>query len=128
MGVLTCTFDATDLTANVQDVVLASPHVKKTLEWFDEITAIDLWNPESGKRFNITDLTISCSGYSNVTVFDDTDTLANRIERGSFAPNGGMVTNYSKPCPGSAVDNILKVTVTGTSAVGYITVKGYESD
>ena len=99
--------------------------VTKTIDFAASETAQTIWTPTSGKKFVITDMIISCSAAGTITVFDSTDSTANRIVKGYFAANGGLSQPYSKPRTSSTADNVLKYT-TGSGIAGSLTIQGYE--
>ena len=98
--------------------------IKKTYDWAGLVTAQTVWDPTGGKKFVITNIIISCSAACTVTIFDQTDDTTNRILKGYFAANGGLVSNFSQPIISSTADNILKITT--SAAGGSLTVFGYE--
>lgn len=98
--------------------------VHKSDDWTGAVTAQATWTPASGKRFVMTDLFISCSSACTVTLFDGTDTEANRVLKADFAQYGGVAHAFRKPWISAAVGNVLKLTT--SAAGGYISVAGYE--
>ena len=111
-------------TQPVSGPYISETLVKKTLDWAGAITGSTIWDPTAGKKFVIVNIIISCSAACTVTLFDNTDTTANRILKGYFAENGGLVSNFSQPIISSTADNILKITT--SAAGGSVTVFGYE--
>jgi len=107
------------------DPVLGKTLVTKSADFTASQTGITLWTPASGKKFVITDYDISFSAAGAITVFDGSDTVANRVCKWHGADNGGAVHTYKKPRISSTADNVLKYT-TGAGAAGSITVHGYE--
>lgn len=98
--------------------------VTKTYDWTGAVTAQNVWAPESGKKFVVTDMTINASAACIVTLFDNTDSTAYRILKASFAQYGGLTANYSQPITSADANNVLKITTSAGS--GYVTVSGYE--
>lgn len=89
-------------------------------------TAQAIWTPATGKIFVITDIVITCSTGGVITVFDSTDTAANRVFKGGLTANGGYDHTYAAVTrDGAAANNVLKYTSDGTF-VGIITAYGYE--
>ena len=107
------------------DVSDSTVLVVKTVDFAASATAQAIWTPASGKKFVITDIIISCSAAGTITVFDSTDSTANRVVKGYFSANGGIDHPYSKAFVSAAADNILKYT-TGTGIAGSLTIWGYE--
>jgi len=87
-------------------------------------TTATLWTPTSGTRFVLTEIILSVTDASTVTVFDATDTTANRICKLALAANGGTVIDLKTPVRASAIDGLLRVT--NSAGTCYITVIGYE--
>ncbi len=85
----------------------------------------EIWTPESGRKFVITDMSISASSGGNIRIFDNSDTLNNTVEEYTLATNGGVVQNYKEPMQSSAANNVLKYT-TVSGIVGILKVQGYE--
>lgn len=100
-------------------------------------TTTALWTPTTGRRFIVTDLTISTGGTTAgiVTVFDSAAATAYSagttpaIFRGEFAPSAtarpGMVKSFNVPYYSAAVNNRLHVTTSAAITV-YVQVNGYE--
>lgn len=141
-------------SANSLPVVIASdqsaisvgvtPHsvgytpIYKGVEYTSAQTGTAIWTPGSGKKFVVTDLTISTGGTTAgiVTVWQgasaDTTYTAGTdpvVFRGEFAPSAtarpGMVKSFTLPFVSSTVDHILRVTTSAAMTV-YIQVNGYE--
>ena len=112
-------------TQPVSTVNSSATLIHKTVDFAASETAQAIWTPASGKKFVITDIIISCSAAGTITVFDSTDSTANRVVKGSFAANGGLTHPYSKSFVSATADNVLKYT-TGAGIAGSITVSGYE--
>lgn len=98
--------------------------IKKTYDWGGAVTAQDVWDPTSGTKFVITDILIGVNTATDITLFDSTDSTANRIFKGYFADNSNLVSNQKLPIVSSTADNILKITTGGGS--GSLTIYGYE--
>ena len=88
-------------------------------------TAQAVWTPASGKKFVITDMSISFTDAGAITVFDNTDSTANRVFKGYFPANDGFDHSCGKPFKSSTNDNVLKYT-TDVTAAGSLVVWGYE--
>lgn len=101
-------------------------------------TGAALWTPASGKKFVVTDFTISTGGTTAgiVTLWQgaSADTTYNvgtdpAIFRGEFAPTAnskpGVVKTLTNPYVSTTADHILRVTTSAAMTV-YIQVNGYE--
>ena len=101
-------------------------------------TGTALWTPTTGKRFAVTDITITTGGTTAgiVTVWqgasaDTTYTVGTDpvVFRGEFAPSAtarpGAIKTFAVPFVSSTVDHILRVTTSAAMTV-YIQVNGYE--
>ena len=99
--------------------------VRKVVEWSSAQTAQNIWDPTNGTSFVITAIIISIKTACEVQIFDNTDTLANRVAGEYFSDNGGLTISFPAPQPkGGAADNVLKYTSSG--GAGTIIVFGYE--
>jgi hypothetical protein len=98
--------------------------VYKSYDWTGAVNGASIWTPASDKKFVILDIIISCSVGCTVTLFDQTDNLTNRILKGYFITNGGLVCNYQKGRLSLTNNNILKITTSGSG--GSLTISGYE--
>lgn len=101
-------------------------------------TGAALWTPATGKKFVVTDLTISTGGTTAgvVTLWqgaaaDTTYTTGTdpAIFRGEFAPSAtakpGAIKSFNVPYVSTTIDHILRVTTSAAMTV-YIQVNGYE--
>lgn len=101
-------------------------------------TGTALWTPATGKRFVITDMTISTGGTTSgiVTIWQgasaDTTYTAGTdpaLFRGEFAPSAtakpGMVKSFNVPYYSTTVDHVLRVTTSAAMTI-YVQVNGYE--
>lgn len=116
---------AVDWTGNVQGFVERQTLVKKTVDFTASQTAQTIWDPTGGTKFVVVQAIVSFSAAGALTVFDETDSAANRIFKLNGAANGGMAWTAAIPVISSTADNILKYT-TGAGAAGSLTVFGYE--
>lgn len=122
----------------------AAPHnfgyvvVNRNGEYTTAQTGTALWTPTTGKRFAVTDITITTGGTTAgiVTVWqgasaDTTYTVGTDpvVFRGEFAPSAtakpGAIKTFAVPFLSSTVDHILRVTTSAAMTV-YIQVNGYE--
>lgn len=121
----------------------AAPHnfgynlVHKDGEYSTAQTTTALWTPTTGKRFAVTDITISTGGTTSgiVTIYDAAAATAYSagttpaIFRGEFSPSAtakpGMVKSFNVPYYSAAINNRLHVTTSAAMTV-YIQVNGYE--
>ena len=62
---------------------------------FGAVTGSALWTPATGKRIILTDLIVSTSSATTITVFWDDDTTDNRILKAYFAANQGAIPTTS---------------------------------
>ena len=56
---------------------------------------VTVWTPASGKRIILTDIVVSTSSATTVTVFWDTDDTDHRILKAYFAANQGAIPTTS---------------------------------
>lgn len=122
----------------------AAPHnfgytlIHKDGEYTTAQTGTNIWVPGSGKKFVITDITISTGGTTAglVTLFQaasGTTTYAAgttpAIFRGNFVPSAtaspGMVKSFNVPYVSTTADHTLHVTTSAAITV-YIQINGYE--
>lgn len=121
----------------------AAPHnfgytlVHKDGEYSTTQTTTALWTPTSGKKFVVTDLTITTGGTTAgiVTVFDSAASTAYSagttpaVFRGEFAPSTnsrpGVVKSFNVPYQSTTANNRLHITTSAAMTV-YIQVNGYE--
>ena len=90
-------------------------------------TGATILTPTSGKKYVVTDYTISCSstGAGTMTVFDNTNSSSTILDVINCANQGGITHALRKPYKPSAVNNVWKYT-TGAGAAGDLTMHGYE--
>lgn len=122
----------------------AAPHnfgyslIHKDGEYTTAQTGTNLWVPATGKKFVITDITITTGGTtagivtlfqaaSGTTAYSAGTTPA--IFRGEFAPSAtvkpGVVKSFNVPYVSTTADHTLHVTTSAAMTV-YIQVNGYE--
>ena len=114
------------------------PPLHKDAEYTTAQTGAALWTPTTGKKFVVTDLTITTGGTTAgiVTLFqagaaDTTYTVGTdpAIFRGNFIPSTtvspGVVKPFPTPYVSTTIDHILRVTTSAAMTV-YIQVNGYE--
>lgn len=111
--------------------------VHKDGEYSTTQTTTALWTPTTGKRFAVTDLTISTGGTTAgiVTIYDAAAATAYSVGttpaifRGEFSPSAtakpGMVKSFNVPYYSAAVNNRVHVTTSAAMTV-YIQLNGYE--
>jgi hypothetical protein len=114
------TWNATSSTIQSLDAGAGYTEITKYYQFFSAQSSTAIWIPASGKRWVITDLNISTSTNSDITLIDGTSTLITFY----FETRGGAVSNYRTPIVSSAVNNILKITTTASSCS--ILLSGYE--
>lgn len=122
----------------------AAPHnfgytlVHRNGEFTTAQTGAALWTPTTGKRFAVTDITISTGGTTagivtlwqgaaaDTTYTTGTDPV---IFRGEFAPSAtvkpGAVKSFNVPFVSSTIDHILRITTSAAMTV-YVQLNGYE--
>lgn len=122
----------------------AAPHnfgytlVHKDAEYTTAQTGTNLWVPTSGKKFVVTDLTITTAGTTAglVTLFQAASATTAysagttpAIFRGNFVPSAtstpGVVKPFPVPYVSTTADHVLHVTTSAAMTV-YIQVNGYE--
>ncbi len=112
--------------------------VHKDVEYTSAQTGTAIWTPASGKKFVVTDLTITTGGTTAgiVTIWqgasaDTTYTVVTdpALYRGEFAPSTTSKPQFTKQWRGGYVsttaDHILRIT-TSTAMTIYVQVEGYE--
>lgn len=112
--------------------------VHKDVEYTSAQTGTAIWTPASGKKFVVTDITISTGGTTAgvVTLWQgaSADTTYNAgtdpaVFRGEFAPSAtvkpGAIKTYRVPFVSTTADHILRIT-TSTAMTIYVQVEGYE--
>jgi hypothetical protein len=113
-----------DIKNAVNDPFYGKTLITKTVDFTGSATG-NVWVPTSGKKFCVTDVVLSFSADGTISVFDSTDTTANRVFKFSGKVGGGAVINYRIPRISSTANNNLNW-LTGSGAAGYLTVHGYE--
>lgn len=121
----------------------AAPHnfgytlVHKDGEYSTQQTTTALWTPTTGKRFAVTDITISTGSTTAgiVTIYDAAAATAYSagttpaVFRGEFAPSAtakpGAIKSFNVPYVSTTANNRLHVTTSAAMTV-YIQVNGYE--
>lgn len=138
---------AINFVGDVHDVftdMAPAPHnigyafVHRDAEYTTAQTGAALWTPASGRRFVVTDITITTGGTTAgiVTLWQgasgDTTYTAGTdpaVFRGEFAPSNttkpGVVKSFTPPFTATVVDHVLRVTTSAAMTV-YIQVNGYE--
>jgi len=125
-----------DITPAPHNIGFAQIH--KDGEYTTTQTGTALWTPTTGKRFVVTDLSITTGGTTAgiVTLWQgasaDTTYTAGTdpaIFRGEFAPSANAKPGVIKPFPlpyvSTTVDHILRVTTSAGMTI-YVQVNGYE--
>ncbi len=87
-------------------------------------TAVDLWTPTAAKKFVVTKIILAITVTGTLTIFDGSDSAANRLMQGTQAV-GNREYNFVEPFAASAINNVLRWT-TGTGIIGELIVHGYE--
>jgi hypothetical protein len=124
--------------------MLPPPHtigyalVHKDSEYTTQQTGSTFWQPASGKKFVVTDFTISTGGTTSgiLTMWQGAlaDTTYNAgtdpaIFRGEFAPSNtskpGITKTFNVPYVSTTVNHCIKIS-TSTAMTMYIQVNGYE--
>lgn len=99
--------------------------IRKAYDWAGNVTDQIVWTPASGKTIVITDMYISQNAAGDIIVFDETNSLTNRINRSYFGDNAGSNIPFSQRFALSAVNNSVKITTDG-GGTGSIIVLGFE--
>lgn len=112
--------------------------VHKDAEYATAQTGVTIWQPASGKKFVVTDFTISSGGTTAgvVTIWQGAtaDTTFNAgvdpvIFKGEFAPSAtakpGAIKSFPVPFISSTVDHAIKVTTSAAMTL-YVQINGYE--
>ncbi len=100
-------------------------------------TSVSIWAPASGKKFVITDITITTGGNVSgvVTIYDAASGaysvgVTPAIFRGEFAPSTtskpGVVKNFVNPYVSTTANNNVFVTTSAAINPLYIQINGYE--
>lgn len=113
--------------ANAPVVVAFDAHtrVTKSVTLGVSETGTTIWDPAGGKSFVVTDVIIACLEAGRLTLFDSTDSAANRLFD-AFTYGSVIHLNFqARPWVSAAADNILKAT-TDADAEAIVTVHGYE--
>lgn len=126
----------TDLTPAPHNIGYTFIH--RDAEYTTAQTGAALWTPTTGRRFVVTDITITAGGTTSgiVTLWQgasgDTTYTAGTdpaIFRGEFAPSTnskpGVVKSFTPPFQSSTVDHVLRVTTSAAMTL-YVQVNGYE--
>jgi hypothetical protein len=122
----------------------AAPHnfgyliVHKDGEYTTAQTGAALWTPTTGRKFAVSDISITTGGTTSgiVTLWqgasgDTTYTVGTdaALFRGEFAPSAnakpGAIKSFNVPYVSSTIDHVLRVTTSAAMTV-YIQVNGYE--
>jgi hypothetical protein len=89
-------------------------------------TAATVLTPTAGKKYVITDYTISSSAAGTIYLFDNTDSATTGLTPTlSLAANSGVTKSRRALFTASAADNVLKYT-SGSNAAGSILISYYE--
>jgi hypothetical protein len=88
-------------------------------------TGTTIWDPAAGKKFVVTDVIIAVAESGRLTLFDGTDSAANRLFDGMLYGAIWHLNFQARPWASSTADNILKAT-TDADAEATVTVHGYE--
>jgi hypothetical protein len=112
--------------------------VHKDVEYTSAQTGTAVWTPASGKKFVVTDFTVTTGGTTSgiVTLWQgsgaDTTYSAGTdpaIFRGEFAPSTaskpGFAKTFSVPYISTTADHVLRITTSAAMTV-YVQINGYE--
>ena len=97
-------------------------------DWSGAVTAQTVWTPPTSGKWVVSHMVIGnrTTNVVTVTVFDDGDDENHWLFKGSLPGSTSIVVPYPIPRPAEEPDDALKLTVSGTSPVGSITVYGWE--
>jgi hypothetical protein len=133
--------DTHDIVNNISPPAhnIGYPQVHKDATYVTTQTSAVLWTPATGKKFVVTDLTISTGGTiaGTITLYQAASASAYTLNstpaifRGEFAPTTtskpGLVKNFIYPYMSTTANHLLYVTTTGfTTGPVYVQVNGYE--
>jgi hypothetical protein len=125
-------------------IPISAPHiigydfVHKDAVYSTTQTSTSFWIPSTGKKFVITDLTVTTGGNTAgvVTIYDASSGTAYSagttpaIFRGEFAPSTtnrpGVVKNFIYPYVSTTANNYVLVTTSAAINPLYIQINGYE--
>lgn len=111
----------------------AAPHnfgytpVHKDFSFTTSQTNTTVWTPTIGKKFVVTDLTISSLGSIEVKIFDQTDASGNYVYRGKLINGSNVVISKKTPFISSAINNTLRITSSTNADISGV-IDGYEID
>lgn len=100
------------------DPMLVLTAVHRTYVSTDDVVNQDVWTPAAGKRFVMTDFKLSTNEACVVQLLDE----AAVIETFYFGSYGGCVSNQRMPYRSAAINQDLKLTTTGLSASGHVSI------
>jgi hypothetical protein len=122
----------------------AAPHnfgytlVHKDVEYTTAQTGTVIWTPTTGKKFAITDITITTGGTTAglVTLYDATSATTTytagttpAIFRGNFVPSStstpGVVKSFNVPYVSTTANNVVHITTSAAMTI-YVQINGYE--
>ncbi len=97
-------------------------------DWSGAVTAQTVWTPPTSGKWVVSHMVIGnrTTNVVTVTVFDDGDDANHWLFKGSLPGSTSIVVPYPIPRPAEESDDVLKLTVSGTSPVGSLTVYGWE--
>jgi len=101
---------------------IKTPGIIKTAQSADATGGLTIWNPTTGKKFNITDLIVSTDTAMYLTFYDGVTVLIVVY----LAANGGFVSNFQTPLNSQTADNNFAVTASVAGNIS-ITALGFES-
>jgi len=85
---------------------------------------VAVWTPASGKKFNMTDITLNVKTAGKVTVSEGV--TGSTIMIVELAANGGWSSNLQTPYVATATNTPLAVVSTAAGTVSYVCISGYE--
>jgi hypothetical protein len=94
--------------------------VSKYVVYTSATALASVWIPASGKKWYMTDLIISASTVSDVTLVDTTNTLVTF----TFGDNGGIVSNFRTPLVATSANGTLRI-ATSAGSVSFL-ASGWE--
>lgn len=114
----------TELTGTTRDAGTSWTPVRKSYRWSGSVTAQTLWATTDGARIVITDYLVSITTASKVTVFEESNTLANLCFEIDGAAQGGASMPHLRSPIRTGGGATVKITTNG--GAGVVTVYGYE--
>ena len=118
------TSERTSAAGTIRDAGAAWEPVRKSFRWTGTETAATLWSPAGSARIIITDVLVSITTASKLTVFEESNTLAKLCFEIDATDKGGASMPHLRTPIKTSGGATVKVTTNG--GAGVVTVYGYE--